>query len=182
MNLLHRAVAKGFKDADKLKNDPDLEPLRSRPEFKVMLAGLLNNGSWPVVAKPGADAAAYRQALLQAEEACRLIPGAGNLLNTMGVAQYRVENYREAVETLLHADQLNAAGNSGSVPEDLAFLAMAHGRLGEMEKAQEYLNRLRETRKKDPGAKNQEAKAFLSEAEALLQAHTQEAKNERRSH
>jgi tetratricopeptide (TPR) repeat protein len=169
VNLLGRAVAKGFKDADKLQKDPDLEALRARPDFKVLLRNFLNNASWAVVARPGADAAAYRQALLQAETACQLTPDNGTALNTLGVAQYRLERYQEAADTLTHSDHLNAAGNSSSLPPDLAFLAMAHGRLGQTEKAQGYLNRLRETMKEARWAKDEEAQGFLREAETLMQ-------------
>ena len=139
VNLLGRAVAQGFKDVEKVQKDPELEALRSRPDFTALLTRLLNNASWTVVAKPGADAAAYRQALLQAEEASRLAPNDHTFLNTLGVAQYRLEKYREAVETLTHSDQLHAARNGGSVPADLAFLAMAQGRLGQSAKAQRLL-------------------------------------------
>ena len=48
-------------------------------------SGLLNNASWAVACKPGADASAYRLALRQAEEAC---PGWGQTsgcISTHGV-------------------------------------------------------------------------------------------------
>jgi tetratricopeptide (TPR) repeat protein len=38
--LLRRSVERGFKDAAHMKADPDLEPLRERPEFTKLLAGL----------------------------------------------------------------------------------------------------------------------------------------------
>jgi hypothetical protein len=43
---------------------------------------------------------------------------------------------------------------------------------GQPEKAEDYLNRLKETMKKPQWANNEEAQAFLREAEALLQAQT----------
>jgi WD40 repeat protein len=111
----------------------------------------------------------YRQALVQAEAACRLAPGQGLYLHTLGIAQYRLEMYREAVDTLTQSEKIHSAQPPGSLPSDLAFLAMAYGRLGETEKAQGYLNRLRETVKQPQWTKDQEAGAFLREAEALLQ-------------
>jgi tetratricopeptide (TPR) repeat protein len=40
MQLLHRAVQAGFKDADTIANDRDLDPLRDRDDFKKFLDGL----------------------------------------------------------------------------------------------------------------------------------------------
>jgi serine/threonine protein kinase/tetratricopeptide (TPR) repeat protein len=40
MAWLHRAVAEGYKDMNKLKKDKDLDGLRDRPEFKKLLAKL----------------------------------------------------------------------------------------------------------------------------------------------
>ncbi len=85
---------------------------------------LLNERSWALVSRPGAKADDYRTALRWAEAACRLVPKAAAYLNTLGVAQYRVGNYRAAVETL-GSSAINAADPRGSVPADLAFLAMA---------------------------------------------------------
>jgi Flp pilus assembly protein TadD len=57
-------------------------------------------------------------------------------LNTLGVAQYRVGQYQTALDTLLRADKMNQG-----IPEDVAFLAMAHHRLGHKEQAQAALKR-----------------------------------------
>jgi hypothetical protein len=38
MALLRHAVARGYKDAAHMKNDPDLQPLRGREDFKIMAA------------------------------------------------------------------------------------------------------------------------------------------------
>ena len=40
MKMLRDAVAKGFKDADHMKKDPFLAPLRQRDDFKKLLAEL----------------------------------------------------------------------------------------------------------------------------------------------
>jgi serine/threonine-protein kinase len=40
MKMLRDAVAKGYKDADHMKKDADLDPLRSRDDFKKLLAEL----------------------------------------------------------------------------------------------------------------------------------------------
>jgi WD40 repeat protein/serine/threonine protein kinase len=135
-------------------------------------ASVLNNASWAVVARSGRDQAAYRLALRQAEEACRLAPNIIGFLNTLGVAQYRARKYQQAVDTLTHCHQLR---KNGSDPTDLAFLAMAHACLGQTEKARDCLNRLRETMNRPEWVRNREGQSFLREAEELLQTENQKA-------
>jgi WD40 repeat protein/serine/threonine protein kinase len=71
-------------------------------------ASALNNASRAVVRRTGADAAAFQQALRQAEAACRLFPDNADYLTTLGVAHYRVGKYQEAVQALTRSDQINA--------------------------------------------------------------------------
>jgi hypothetical protein len=56
------------------------------------------------VRTPSAGASADRLALHSPEEACRLAPNNRNILNTLGVAQYRVGQYLQVVETLAQSD------------------------------------------------------------------------------
>ena len=72
-------------------------------------SGQLDEASRAVVNRPGAGVAAYRLALRRAEAACRLVPDDRGLLTTLGMAQYRLGLYREAVASLIQADRLNSA-------------------------------------------------------------------------
>src|SRR5262249_39833044 len=92
----------------------------------------------------------------------------GDYLNTLGVAQYRVGQYPEALETLTRADRLNGAHSKTPQPPDLAFLALTQHQLGQEEQAQATLARLREALQLPRWAKAAEAHALLREAEALL--------------
>jgi WD40 repeat protein len=129
-------------------------------------AAVLNNGSWAIVRRPDAKAQEYQAALRRAEVACRLAPENGECLNTLGVAQYRTGKYAEAVATLTRSAKLNQAFSKGFHPVDLAFLALAHARLGHKEEAQQYLKRLRETAKQPPWPAYAEVQGFLREVEA----------------
>jgi WD domain, G-beta repeat len=129
--------------------------------------GRLDEASRAVVRLPGAAPAAYRLALRQAEAACRLIAHGGNLLTTLGMAQYRVGQYREAVATLTWADRINSVGPDGPIPADLAFLALAQHLLGQPEQARAVLGRLQATIKGPAWASNEEARDVLREAEAI---------------
>jgi tetratricopeptide (TPR) repeat protein len=127
----------------------------------------LNEASWSVARRHDADAPAIRLALRQAKAACRLSPADGNHLNTLGVAQYRAGKYADALATLTRSDQLNAHPPNGSIPSDLAFIALAQHRLGRPKEARAALSRLREAMKKPEWANNAEAQGFHREAETI---------------
>jgi eukaryotic-like serine/threonine-protein kinase len=158
---------------ESLRTDSSLtEPVRK--QALVLVAQIpenpvkLDDASWNVVNRPGAMATAYGRALRQAEAACRLIPDYGGFLTTLGVAQYRVGNYPEAVATLTRAEQINAPTKGGaSSPMDLAFLALAQHRLGQTDQARFTLGLLRETMKNPQWAGAVLAQAWLREAEAI---------------
>jgi WD40 repeat protein/tRNA A-37 threonylcarbamoyl transferase component Bud32 len=128
----------------------------------------LNRASRAVASRPGAERSAYRLAVQQAEIACRLMPFEGSYHTTLGMAQYRLGKYQEALTTLTHADELNQAAQGGPVPADLAFLAMSRYQMGERDRAQAILTQLRETLQKPKWAGNEEAQRLLIEAEAVL--------------
>jgi WD40 repeat protein len=130
-------------------------------------SGRLREASWNVVRQPGAEPAAYRLALRQAETACRQVPDDGTYLTTLGVAEYRVGKDREAVAALEQADRLKKDLQQSPDPPDLAFLALAHHRLGQTDQAGTALSRLRESMKKPERARDKQGQAFLREAEAL---------------
>jgi WD40 repeat protein len=159
----------------RLEADPDLLPaarrrtlalvgeLREYPEY-------LSAASWGVAAYPDGDGPAYRLALRQAEAACRLAPQRPEFLNTLGVALYRVGKYREAVDTLLRAQSLRPEAERDLEAWDLAFLAMSYHRLGQADRARDYLARLRRL-KDDKGRARpgSEYSVWLREATAVVE-------------
>ena len=60
----------------------------------------LNLVSRAVAARPDAEPSAYGLALKRAEFACRLMPFEGSYHTTLGMAQYRLGMYQEALTTL----------------------------------------------------------------------------------
>ena len=118
----------------------------------------LNHESWSVVNRPGRKPEEYIRAFRWAERAVVLAPENAMLLNTLGAAQYRTGRYNEALETLTRCADLN----KNKEPDDSAFLALTHHRLGNPEKAREYFELLRkQVRPNHPD--------LLTEVEALLQ-------------
>ncbi|HNQ23954.1 MAG TPA: protein kinase [Phycisphaerae bacterium] len=98
---------------------------------------------------------------------CRFDPKSGVYRRTLGVAQYRVGRYADTLSTLIRADEINSA-NGDRYPADVAFLAMAHYRLGHLEQAQAELEQLRQLMQDPKYAQDEEAQGFLKEAEDLI--------------
>jgi Flp pilus assembly protein TadD len=128
----------------------------------------LNEAAWIMVKSRETGKVAYARALRQAETAVRLAPKDGLILNTLGVAQYRVGRYAEALASLTKSEKLNAT-EKGSIPADLAFLAMTQHQLGKKDQAKATLDRLREVMKQARWANDSEAVSFLGEAEELIE-------------
>jgi Flp pilus assembly protein TadD len=122
-----------------------------------------NRAAWRIVAEAHRPFEQYSEALRLADAAAHLAPNDSQILNTLGVAQYRAGRFGDAVSTLEKSRVLNK-----DEPTDLAFLAMAQHQLKQLEPARATLKQLRE-RMVQPGyANNAEAKQFLAEAEALI--------------
>jgi hypothetical protein len=122
----------------------------------------LNEASWATARRPDAKSDQYKIALQQAETICQLEPENRYYLNTLGVLQYRMGRYQEAINTLLRADK------NLRIPQNLAFLAMAQHRLGQKEQAKATLARLQERIEKSKRTIDEETQTFLHEAETLL--------------
>jgi WD40 repeat protein len=153
---------------DAIRDDPQIGPdLKSvaleRAEVLPESVWALNEASWDVVRHAGASASAYRLALRRAEAASRLLPQWRGLMNTLGVAQYRVGLNREAVATLMKANERNRASD----PADLAFLAMAQFRLDRRDAARSTLRTLQQQMTRPGSIHSAEDQSFLREAETL---------------
>ena len=158
---------------DRLRNDPKLdEPLRAAA-LKVAErlhedANFLNNTAWPIVANPDRKPEEYQRALRFAETACKLAPQMPVFLNTLGVARYRAGLYKEALADLNRSLVLNTPQYNGPNPADMAFIAMAHQKLGETDDAKKTLERLRGVMSLDRWAFDSESADFLGEAGHLI--------------
>jgi tetratricopeptide (TPR) repeat protein len=128
----------------------------------------LIKASWAIVSRPGASSGQYGRALRCAEAACRLQPEEGSLLTTLGVAQYRVGQFAEALQTLQRSAERQRTRFKSPFPTELAFLAMTCHRLGKRDQAQEYFDQLRQKLARPLWANDEQGKLFLREAEALV--------------
>ena len=126
-----------------------------------------NDLAWVYLTAP-APLRDVKAALPLAENAVRLATDNAVYRNTLGVAYYRADRYREAAEMLrpnltLQADKFLAF--------ELYFLAMSHHRLGETERAKDYLAwavRWSNVQGRLAPVHLEELNLFRAEAEALL--------------
>jgi WD40 repeat protein len=156
-----------------LREDPTLTPperdfaLQVARELPGQDLSLQNAITWRKFNKPGLGfdlALAVREARAAAEEA----PGNGAILETLGGAYYRLEDYARALEILTQAEKLTT-DKEGPEPGCLAFLAMTRHRLGQKEAARTTLERLREVMRQPRWANDDQRRGLLREAEELLQ-------------
>jgi tetratricopeptide (TPR) repeat protein len=89
-------------------------------------------------------------------------------LNTLGAALFRAGRIDEAIARL--NESVKASGGAG-VPQDWAYLAMAHHKKGDREEARRWLEKVRAHVKDEKIAFSSdlvETRILLKEAEALL--------------
>jgi tetratricopeptide (TPR) repeat protein len=158
---------------ERLRTLPLASPPRRQEVLAVAETYPEDSSALDVVARelvklPGGEMSGYRKALRYSEEASQLEPENGDLLNTLGVAYYRVGNYEKALEVLARSDKMSALKAEGSRPTNLAFLAMAQQQLCHAKEAKAKLQLLREQMKDPRWAQDAEAPGFLREAEELL--------------
>jgi WD40 repeat protein/tetratricopeptide (TPR) repeat protein len=122
---------------------------------------LLNNLAWMLATGPAALRDPER-ALELARKVVAQGPGVANYLNTLGVAQYRVGQFAEAVVSLEKSMAIEGEG-----PHNLLFLAMARSQLGQVDRARADFGRaMRGWR--DRIVSDPELTSFQAEAQALL--------------
>jgi hypothetical protein len=127
----------------------------------------LNNACWEVVRLAGQSRQAYRRALRQVEAIAQdeTDPHHLDYLETLGVAQYRCGNDRQALTTLERCEKVRADRSAGANPVSIAVIALAHCRLGEAAKARKALRRLRDLSKQPSWINDDDTRAFVAEAE-----------------
>jgi len=164
-----------FKVIDKLQADTTVDELVRKLALQIANARKwedaekLKEQIWEVVRLPNQETETYRLALENSEKANRLEPNNPNILNTLGVAQYRVGAYEDALKRLTNTDKIRTGTDKVSNPKNVAFIAMSLHQLGRGEEAKAALERLRNLLKDDQFAQDEQAKAFLDEAEKLIE-------------
>ena len=125
-----------------------------------------DDAAWRVVRHPYSNEFMCRFALTQANAACHLAPENAAYRLAKAAAQVRIgkfdkKQYQAAFTTLTGCDQGH--------PTTVALQAVTHHYLGQKDRSQAALARLRELMNQNPSAANENATAFLSEAAELIE-------------
>jgi hypothetical protein len=126
--------------------------------------------AWSLATSPDATLRNPKHAVELARRAVDLTPHDGNSWNTLGVAYYRAESWKEAIEALQKSTKLQQGGTAF----DFFFLAMAHHKLGNGQEARRcYDQALAWIEKNCTGldrspTQAQELRRFRTEAEDVL--------------
>ena len=90
--------------------------------------------------------------------------------NTLGVAEFRLGNYQEAIEAAkISTEKTPKEFNLPSAhPADLAILAMSHHKLGEDAKAQEFHEQVNTSMEFEAFKSDPECISFSTEVNQLL--------------
>jgi WD40 repeat protein/serine/threonine protein kinase len=157
---------------DALRKDPTL--YEDDREFGPKVAQAheedVLKAAWAVVKSPAGGKDAYVAALRRAEAVARRGAANSTLLKVLGVAQYRVGEYQNALNTLAQAENKQDWAPPRDLPAILAYLAMSYQQLGQTQQAQARLTRLRDVVRAWRGDDVVEVQGFLREAEDLLDA------------
>jgi serine/threonine protein kinase/Flp pilus assembly protein TadD len=97
-------------------------------------ATTINNLVWTLITAPDRRAWKGIRVVEWAGQAVERAPANGYFRNTLGVAQYRVGNWQEAITTLEKSMELRQGGDS----RDWFFLAMSHRQMGHKRRAREW--------------------------------------------
>jgi WD40 repeat protein/tetratricopeptide (TPR) repeat protein len=174
VDQLHREHVFYYVVMDKLSNDTSLEGSVRRAALQIADAhrwedaDKLRTESRAITSFPDANTAAYQTALEQAELANRLEPNDPSTLVTLGIAQYRVGAYEDALGTLSKAEKMRANSGREDDPVNAAFMAMAYHRLGRAEDAKIAMDWLRSLFEPERYDNDPRARRILIEAERLF--------------
>ncbi len=148
----------------------ELSKIRRDIADDVNEADRLNSSSLSITTVPDHPKSDYRDAIGMAKTASAILPESAIYRSTLGIAQYRVKDYNEALETLRHAERQFFEMHPGrDYPPIVAFLAMTLHQLGRHNEAVEQLDRLQRWFDEDKWGGNRELYLqFQQEAKELI--------------
>ncbi len=124
--------------------------------------------AWHSATEPNLPDTEYLQALEWAQAATKKAPENGQFLTTLGIAQYRLKRYDQALGTLKDASKLH----SDRLVAIWATMAMANHRLGNAEESTAALNRMEGLMRDASVSFDSAIRCLADEARSLLGGET----------
>jgi hypothetical protein len=128
----------------------------------------LNSWAWGIARDSHRSESDYRLGERYVRAALKTWPNDHGFLNTLGVLQYRLCEYEQALESLMLSDAGYRKSFGGPHPADTAVLAMVHQRLKHFSQAWAALSETRELMKDSRFTSDPDTQGLCNEAEALL--------------
>ncbi|MCY2954923.1 MAG: quinolinate synthase NadA, partial [Planctomycetota bacterium] len=125
----------------------------------------LNDTAWRSVRFAPVAVDAAHKAVTQARDALRGDPDKAYILNTLGVALYRADQFKDALDPLARSAAMSPRGGD---PADWAFIAMVRWKLNQPDEARAALAKLRALAEMDRWKTDEETTRWLKEAETLI--------------
>ncbi len=122
-----------------------------------------NNVAWILATSPTLEVRDPARALDIARAVVARTPDNGNAWNTIGVAEYRLGKWPDAIRSLRKSMELRRGGDAN----DFLFLAMAHWRSGDRDEARSWYKKAADAMAAGP-APGPELERFRAEADALM--------------
>jgi Flp pilus assembly protein TadD len=133
--------------------------------------GALNGAAWGLATTADKDGRypQAKQAVQWARRANELAPNDASLLNTLGVALYRDEQWQDAIDALQKSIELGSDS-----PHNWLFLAMAHWQLDQKDQAKPWYDKSLAWQTTNAAAAKADAElqGFFTEAAKLLTTDT----------
>jgi len=174
INKLYKEQGFYHKVIDKLQTEKALDETVSKVAMQIANsrkredALKLRRQAWVTAILSDEDMTSYQEALAKAEKANDWEPNDPDVLDTLGIAQYRLGSYEKALKTLTKSARILSDAGEESDPWNLAFKAMTLHRTGWEKEAKIALEQLRKFCKDEKIAKYTKLYDLLSEAEKLI--------------
>src|SRR5262249_49033087 len=126
-----------------------------------MQVNRLRNSIMEVARDPSRGREDYSRVLRRARALVETLPEDPPALSALGIALYRVGEFRESLAKLKEADERFSKAGPNQTPSNLAFLAMAHHRLGQVAEARTRLAQLRTLLRTFPQSDNPVIQSFF---------------------
>jgi len=166
--LEHDAMLQALKVSNKKRSFPLSDDfLESMVDSWTPSAEDLNKAAWECVKRSVGSKESYALALSRAKRAFDIELSTPHIVNTLGVAYYRVGRFDNAIDTLRRSLPLNVTGKEKTIshPADTAFLALSHMKLGNKDEAAKYRAMFDEAMKIEANSKDEDYQSFQREIE-----------------